>query len=278
MKTTCYKCGREIEGTRAIGLWPVCPECESLDVLKDISKNNHGSNNSSGGGGGYSWINNQKVGEFLSAMTWQKIKYDFMPPWSRHIVSDDRRFNTGMLCLFFGSFGAHLFYMKRWLPVAIILLMLAGISGSILSFTPFPFFALFSIVYFSMDDETFRTRCLPKEETANFYKAKLCLYNLVKFGQKIPDNPPKTFADCVMTNKEILNCKSVLDDFMAEDYFGQEVIYFNECENSSGISYQESLLEEVMDKFPYIKSECQNAINKIHFTGSFVEWKRIIRS
>lgn len=279
MKTTCYKCGREIEGTKAVGVWPICPECEMVEVMKSIRPEvSSSSGHSHGGGGGLGLIDNQKLDDFLKGMMWRKIQYDYMPKWSTVVQDDGRRFNTGMLCLFFGSFGAHLFYMKRWVPVAVLLVMLAMISGGLSTFLLFPFFAVFSLIYFTMDDMTFRKKCLSKSAFNDYFKAQLCLYNLAKYGQKIPDFPPMSFANCIMTRKDIERCKPVLSNFMANDYFKKEMQCFKDFEDNHHISYQEGLLRKIMQEFPELTDECENAIQKIHMTDSFVEdWGDRIR-
>lgn len=274
---TCYRCGKPVEGIRAIGsMFPICVECETLDTLKKIGETNANGDSSNSNAGGFSYSD---VSHMIAMAAADRL--DYLPKWIIDVDGDDRAFNAGMLCFFFGTVGAHLFYLKRhkWLAWMLVISLIVTSAGSLV--LTLPFFMMWSFKYFMMDDMTFIKTYFP-ERFRNFFMAKLIIYNLVTYHAKPPAEPPERFVDCILDRKTILDMKEKGEDhenslrckykFEKLFYdrningrcFPKEARIYNEIEKENTFTWQESFLSDSMKRFPELSNECQEAIDKIH--------------
>ena len=294
-KATCYKCGREIEGVQAIGFWPKCPECETLDTLKEM-KSNSGSHRNDcsckscdNDGSSTEWSNGRFLWESAKYLTEKavggkeildilsktaiagtEIKRAVIPEWVTKCSDDGASITCALLCFFFGPWGAHFFYLNQpFLGIIFLASFFITFGGAIIVTVPLS--VALSVMYFMMDADEFRKKYLKKDFKDNF-KARLCMYNLMKYGIAPPPFPPATFMDCILTDDDLQCIEPTLNVEKRRTCFILENDTQKNIERNYGMSWQEWYLRNTAIKFPELAKECDCAIQKIRDYCTLTEW------
>lgn len=164
---TCWKCGREVSGLRAISLLPTCPECEQLEVLKGM--------------------NGKSEPDSGSTVTYDpEAEY---PDWMRGVSGKDDNVAAAMWALFLGNFGAPFLYSETSKKLGMFLLIAGVLTMGLLPALLSPMNLILAIYYLCMDNEKYLRKYKPTLYRRRSKAAK-CLREKRLHNIPLPETEP----------------------------------------------------------------------------------------